>query len=60
VANVSKIFKWFAEDFEAAAGTVPRYIASFVDDEEVAAALREDRFKLRYLKYDWSLNGIVP
>jgi len=59
-ANVSKIFKWFAEDFEAAAGTVQRYIASFIDDEEVAAALHEDRFKLRYLKYDWSLNGIVP
>ena len=58
VANVSKIFKWFAEDFETAAGTVPRYIASFVDDEEVATALRDDRLELRYLKYDWSLNGV--
>jgi hypothetical protein len=58
VARVSKIFKWFAEDFETAAGSVPRYIAPFVDDEEVAAALRSDRFKLRYLDYDWSLNGM--
>jgi hypothetical protein len=58
VARVSKIFKWFAEDFETAAGSVPRYIASFVDNEEVAAALRNDRFKLRYLDYDWSLNGM--
>jgi len=58
VARVSKIFKWFSEDFEAAAGTVQRYIASFVDDKEVAAALREDRLELRYLKYDWSLNGV--
>ena len=58
VARVSKILKWFSEDFEAAAGTVQRYIAPFVDDEEVAAALREDRLKLRYLKYDWSLNGV--
>ena len=58
VARVSKIFKWFAEDFETAAGSVPRYIAPFVDDEEVADALRDDRFKLRYLDYDWSLNGI--
>jgi hypothetical protein len=60
VARVSKIFKWFAEDFEAAAGTVPRYIAAFVDNEEVAAALRDGRFKLRYLDYDWSLNGVLP
>ena len=60
VAHVSKIFKWFAEDFEAAAGSVQRYMAAFVDDEEVAAALRKDRFKLRYLKYDWSLNGVLP
>jgi len=60
VARVSKIFKWFAEDFEAAAGSVQRYIAPFVDDEEVAAALRDDRFKLRYLDYDWSLNGVLP
>ncbi len=58
VARVSKIFKWFAEDFETAAGSVPRYIAPFVDDEEVAAALRDDLFELRYLKYDWSLNGV--
>ncbi len=58
VARVSKIFKWFAEDFETAAGGVQRYIASFVDDEEVAAALHEGAFKLRYLDYDWSLNGI--
>lgn len=58
VARVSKIFKWFAEDFETAAGTVPRYIASFVEDEEVASALREGHLELRYLKYDWSLNGV--
>ena len=58
VARVSKIFKWFAEDFETAAGSVPRYIAPFVDDEAVAAALRDDLFELRYLKYDWSLNGV--
>ena len=59
VARVSKIFKWFSEDFETVAGSVQRYIASFVDDEEVAAALREDRLELRYLKYDWSLNGVT-
>jgi hypothetical protein len=56
-AHLSKIFKWFAEDFEAAAGSVQSYLADYVEDEEAAAILREGRFKLRYLDYDWSLNG---
>jgi hypothetical protein len=56
-ARLSKIFKWFRDDFEAAAGDVQRYLAPFVDHPEVAAALRERRLKIRYLPYDWSLNG---
>jgi hypothetical protein len=57
VANVSKIFKWFSEDFEGAAGNVQRYIADYVEDDQLATSLREGRFRLRYLDYDWSLNG---
>lgn len=57
VAYLSKIFKWFAEDFQAAEGSVSRYLADYVSDPEVAQALREERLELRYLDYDWSLNG---
>jgi hypothetical protein len=57
VANVSKIFKWFSEDFEGAAGNVQRYIADYVEDDQLATSLREGRFTLLYLDYDWSLNG---
>lgn len=59
VASLSKIFKWFREDFESAAGDVRRYIAEFVDDSETARALRESRLEIRYLDYDWSLNGTL-
>jgi hypothetical protein len=56
VARVSKIFKWFDEDFEAAGG-VQSFLAGYVNDEGVVRALRERRFDLKYLDYDWSLNG---
>jgi hypothetical protein len=57
VAQLSKIFKWFDEDFEAAAESVQKYLADFVDDTETAEALRQGRFTVKYLAYDWSLNG---
>ena len=58
-AYVSKIFKWFTEDFEGAAGSVQSYIAEFVADERVAEILHRGSFKIKYLSYDWSLNGSI-
>ncbi len=57
IAYVSKIFDWYREDFEVAAGSVQRYLASYVEDVAVAEALDNDKFDVRFLKYDWSLNG---
>jgi hypothetical protein len=57
VVHLSKIFKWFREDFEAAAGDVQSYIAEFIDDEQAARELRDGTLDVRYLDYDWSLNG---
>ena len=56
-ARVSKIFKWFEDDFEAAAGSVSSYLALFIADEATAEALRDGQLKIRHLSYDWSLNG---
>ena len=39
IAYLSKIFKWFAEDFETAAGSVQSYLATFVEDDAAAATL---------------------
>jgi hypothetical protein len=52
---VSKIFTWFAEDFN---GDVIGFFMRFAE-EEVKAKLMEnrDKIKVKYLDYDWSLNG---
>lgn len=52
---LSKIFKWFAGDFEAASGSVQKFVAPFFP-EESRAALAVGDFKIAYTDYDWSLN----
>ena len=56
-ASVSKIFDWFQEDFEKHSGSVQQYIAQYINDEKIAKELRENKYKIKHLKYDWSLNG---
>ena len=56
-AYVSKIFDWYEEEFEEEAGSLQRYLARYVEDTEVAKALGNDEFDVRFLKYDWNLNG---
>jgi hypothetical protein len=61
VASLSMIFKWFESDFaDAAAGSVLAYIARYVDDPELAEELTQPGYRIEYLDYDWSLNGIQP
>lgn len=57
IAFLSKIFDWYADDFSQAGGSVQRYLARFVDNAEIQEALRADEFELRYIEYDWNLNG---
>jgi hypothetical protein len=57
IAEISKIFKWFAEDFESSSESVQHYVAEFVEDDGVAEDLLQRTYKMRYLPYDWSLNG---
>lgn len=53
--HLSPIFKWFAGDFEAAAGSVPAFVAAFLPDE-LRPAVRAGGFTISYTEYDWSLN----
>ncbi len=57
--RLSKIFDWFPEDFSDHSGSVQKYVAQYVDDKNIAAALRADEYKIKFLKYDWNLNGIA-
>jgi hypothetical protein len=53
---LSSIFKWFRQDFERAAHTVPDFVARYAD-EPTADALRKQGVRIEFLDYDWSLNG---
>jgi hypothetical protein len=59
-AEISEIFKWFAEDFNASAGSVQKYLAKYVTDPDIAKALAAEQFKVSYLDYNWNLNGTPP
>ena len=49
---LSPIFKWFSGDFKPDA---PAFISRYLD-EAGRVYLKEGKFKLSYLDYDWSLN----
>jgi hypothetical protein len=52
---VSSIFKWFSEDFN---DDVIGFFIKFADDSlKKQLQARKDEIKVKYLDYDWSLNG---
>ncbi|HEY5626979.1 MAG TPA: DUF547 domain-containing protein [Nitrospira sp.] len=60
IASLSMIFKWFEEDFVGTAGSVLAFVARYVNDPELARDLMQPGYRVEYLEYDWSLNGIPP
>ncbi len=60
IASISKIFDWFEEDFIKHSGSVQKYLAQYVMDENIANDLQVGNYKIKYLHYDWSLNGTKP
>lgn len=60
VASLSMIFQWFESDFVKAAGSVPAYVARYVADPDLARELTQSDYRVNYLQYDWTLNGIPP
>ncbi len=58
VASLSMIFKWFEDDFTKAAGSVVSYITRYVNDPDLVQDLMQSDYRIEYLEYDWSLNGI--
>lgn len=60
VIKVSKIFDWFDKDFADHSGSVQQYIAQFIQDDALKTKLSDKAYKVKHLKYDWSLNGIAP
>ena len=58
--TVSKIFDWYSEDFDKHAGGVQSFLVRYADKIKMPAAdaiyVKQEKFKLDYFNYDWSLN----
>ena len=55
---LSKLFDWFAGDFENKSGSVLDFIKPYLDEQ--ALAFVEKNPKIKYLPYDWALNAQEP
>jgi hypothetical protein len=52
---VNKVFDWFSEDFEN--GVVAFFLKYAKGDLKERLGANRDKIKVKYLEYDWSLNG---
>ena len=60
IAYLSMIFNWFEEDFVGHSGSVLNYVQQYVNDLDLARELREGTYSIKFLEYDWNLNGTPP
>ncbi len=58
IAFLSRIFDWYEADFVRAAGSTQKYLARYVSDPAVREILARDGFEVRFVDYDWDLNGV--
>lgn len=58
IAFLSSIFDWYQSDFIRAAGSTQKYLARYVSDPAAAELLARDGFDVRFVDYDWDLNGV--
>jgi len=58
VAFLSSIFDWYDADFVQAAGSTQKYLARYVSEPAAAELLARDSFEVRFVDYDWDLNGV--
>lgn len=56
-ADLSRIFDWYEDEFEAEAGSLEAWLANYVDDARLRESLLNDDWDIDFLDYDWSLNG---
>ncbi|MBT8370063.1 MAG: DUF547 domain-containing protein [Deltaproteobacteria bacterium] len=56
--QLSKLFDWFAGDFESKSGSVINFIKPYLDEKAMAFLDRNP--KKSYLEYDWALNAKEP
>jgi hypothetical protein len=57
IAKLSKIFERKARSFGKSETDLIAWIAEYVQDEEVQKGLRLGRYEIKYLDYEYNING---
>jgi hypothetical protein len=55
---LSQIFKWYRDDFEGRGGTLA-FISGYLQAPSARAVVQKP-VRVRYLRYDWTLNALPP
>ncbi len=55
--ELSRLFSWYRADFEAAAGTLVKFLRPLAESGRLSGALASDDVDIRYLPFDWRLNA---
>ena len=56
-AQLSEIFKWFAEDFKGERG-LRAYLGRYLNPA-LATRMKSDAYRIGYVNYDWTLNDVA-
>ncbi len=56
--EVSKIFDWYGDDWEDLDGFFARHAVVLSDDASGQRVIREAKYDLEFLSYDWKLNDL--
>lgn len=54
--QLTRLYDWYGADFSQAAGSVEKFVATHAPSVQAALAAGQ-RVRVRWLDYDWSLNG---
>ena len=54
---LSRLFAWYLADFEAAAGTLVKFLRPLAERRDLVAALVPENVEIRHLPFDWRLNA---
>jgi hypothetical protein len=55
--DLSRLFSWYLADFEAAGGTLVKYLRPLAERRDLLAALELEHVEVRFLPFDWRLNA---
>lgn len=56
-AEISRIFKWYEDEFAAQDGSLAKFLARYTQDPALRESLSNDDWNFDFVAYDWSLNG---